>query len=238
MFEVSLIGKREVAEGTMAFSFAKPAGFEYRAGQHMDVTLINPPETDTEGDTRTFSLASAPSENLLMIATRMRDTAFKRVLKNMALGTKVTFGHPHGSFTLHNDSSKPAVFLIGGIGITPVFSIIKDATERNAPHSLYLYYSNRHPEDAAFLEALKDLETKNHRFIFVPTMTEPKKSTAQWVGETGVIDCSMIERYLEDIRAPIFYLSGPPAMVGAMRKLLVESGVDEDNIRTEEFSGY
>ena len=139
---------------------------------------------------------------------------------------------------MHNDSSKPAVFLIGGIGITPVFSIIKDATERNAPHSLYLYYSNRRPEDAAFLEELKDLEIKNHRFIFVPTMTEPEKSAAPWAGEMGVIDSSMIERYLEDIRAPIYYLSGPPGMVGAMRKLLMESGVDEDNIRTEEFSGY
>ncbi len=237
-FEVVLKEKKEVADGTMEFLFEKPKKFEFRAGQHLDVTLINPPETDAEGNTRTFSLASAPSESYLAFATRMRDTAFKRVLKNMAVGTKVHFGNPHGSFTLHNDSSKPAVFLIGGIGITPVFSIIKEATERKAPHSLYLLYSNRRPEDAAFLEELKELETKNHRFIFVPTMTEPEKSLGHWVGETGVINLPLIEKYLEDVRSAVYYLSGPPGMVGAMRKLLVEAGVDEDNIRTEEFSGY
>ncbi len=237
-FEVVLKEKKEVAEGTMEFLFEKPKEFEFRAGQHMNVMLIDPPETDAEGNTRTFSLASAPSENYIAFATRMRDTAFKRVLKNMAVDTKVHFGNPHGSFTLHNDSSKPAVFLIGGIGITPVFSIIKDATERKVPHSLYLLYSNRRPEDTAFLPELQELEEKNHHFKFVPTMTEPEKSSQKWIGETGFIGRPMIEKYLKDMQIAVYYLSGPPGMVGAMRKLLVEAGVNEDNIRTEEFSGY
>src|SRR5215471_20968555 len=74
----TVLRKREqVAEGTMAFHFDKPAGFEFRAGQSLDWSLINPPETDAEGNTRAFSIASAPFDPDLMIATRMRDTAFK-----------------------------------------------------------------------------------------------------------------------------------------------------------------
>ena len=84
-----LNGREQVAEGTMAFHFDKPDGFEFLAGQAIDVTLLNPPETDAEGNIRTFSIASPPFEERLMIATRMRDTAFKRALKSMPLGTPV-----------------------------------------------------------------------------------------------------------------------------------------------------
>jgi ferredoxin-NADP reductase len=89
--------------------------------------LINPSETDAEGNTRGFSLASAPYEDDLMLATRMRDTAFKRVLKTMALGAELTLDAPYGSFTLHNNAAIPAVFVTGGIGVTPVRSIVLQA---------------------------------------------------------------------------------------------------------------
>ena len=69
-----LMRREEVAEGTMAFHFEKPPGFAFKPGQYTDVTLRNPPETDAEGNTRTFSLAS-PFENELVFTTRMRDTA-------------------------------------------------------------------------------------------------------------------------------------------------------------------
>ena len=80
----------------MAFHFEKPKGFAYKAGQWADFTLINPPETDAEGNTRGFSLASAPYEDDLMVATRMRDTAFKRVLKMVPLGTEFKMEGPGG----------------------------------------------------------------------------------------------------------------------------------------------
>ncbi len=235
---VALRKKETVAEGTMAFYFDKPAGASFRAGQHLNMTLINPPETDTEGDGRTFSLASAPSEKDLMIATRMRDTAFKRVLKNLEIGSPVLIEPPHGSFILHSDALRPAVFLIGGIGITPVLSIIKDATERKLPHQLILLYSNRRPEDAAFLEELAALEKQNPHFRLIATMTEPEKSDEAWEEETGVIDRAMLERHLDDMQSNIYYLSGPPGLVAAMRKLLEDLGVNDDSIKTEEFSGY
>ena len=73
-----LTKREEIAEGTMAFHFAKPADFQFQAGQSMDLTLLNPPETDAEGNSRPFSIASAPFDNDLMIATRMRGTCYRR----------------------------------------------------------------------------------------------------------------------------------------------------------------
>jgi ferredoxin-NADP reductase len=233
-----LLSRVEVADDTMAFHFEKPPGFDFKAGQSADLTLLNPPETDVEGNTRTFSVASAPFENELMFATRMRDTAFKRSLKKMPLGTSVKMDSAAGSFTLHKNSAKPAVFLAGGIGITPFFSIVRQADHDRLPHRLYLFYSNRRPEDAPFLETLQHLEKTNSNFRFVGTMTEMAHSRKKWDGETGWIDKEMLSRYLNDLRGPIYYIAGPPAMVAGMREMLVASSVDEDDIRTEEFAGY
>src|SRR5690348_4754381 len=124
-FTSQLIRHEEICEGTMAFHFAKPAGFDYRAGQSIDLTLLDPPETDAEGNTRAYTLASAPFDDDLMIATRMRDTAFKRVLRNAKPGMKVKIDGPFGSLTLHKNSAKPAVLMAGGIGITPFLSIVR-----------------------------------------------------------------------------------------------------------------
>src|SRR5689334_6659913 len=100
MSQLLTLRRRElVAEGTMAFHFDKPAGFRFVPGQTLDWTLIAPPETDAEGNIRTFSIASAPSDADIAIATRLRDTAFKRVLASMPLGTAVQADGPDGSFT-------------------------------------------------------------------------------------------------------------------------------------------
>ncbi len=233
-----LLNRVEVAEGTMAFHFEKPQGFSFKAGQATDLTLVDPPETDPEGNVRTFSIASAPFEEQLMFATRMRDTAFKRSLKRVPLGTSVKMEPPAGSFTLHQDSAKPGVFLTGGIGITPFFSIVQQAGHDRLPHYLYLFYSNRRPEDAPFLDILRTLEASNPRFRFIPTMTEMQNSKNTWDGETGFIDKAMLSRYLSDLRGPIYYIAGPPAMVSAMRKMLVTTSVETGDIRTDEFAGY
>jgi len=154
-YRSKLLSRIEVAEGTMAFHFEKPAQFDFKPGQSADVTLSNPPEIDSEGNTRTFSIASSPFENQLVFATRMRDTAFKRSLKKAPLGTDVKIDSPMGSFTLHRNSAKPAVFLAGGIGITPFISIVRQADHDRLLHKLYLFYSNWRPEDACFFEALQ-----------------------------------------------------------------------------------
>lgn len=234
----SLIKREEVAEGTAAFHFAKPADFQFQAGQSIDMTLLNPPETDAEGNTRTFSLASAPFESDLMIATRMRDTAFKRVLRKAALGLEVRIGGPSGSFVLQRKTEKPAVFLAGGIGITPFLSIIRQASHDKAPHQLYLFFSNRRPEDAAFLDLLSEMAGQNPNFHLVATMTKMDKSRREWKGETGFINKDMLTKYLPMLQGPIYYLAGPPTLVVAMRRMLMEAEVGKDDIRMDVFSGY
>lgn len=237
-YKIKLLKKEDAAEGTVSFYFEKPAEFNFKAGQFMELTLVNPPETDAEGNTRAYSIASAPSENNLMIATRMRDTAFKRVLKSAPPGAELEMEGPFGSFTLQNDASRPAAFLMGGIGITPARSIIIDAARRNLPHRIYLFYSNRRPEDAAFLEELAALEKQNHNYKFIGTMTEMPKSQKSWAGEKGYINQVMLAKYISDLTKPIYYTAGPPAMVSAMRKMLNAAGINDDGIRSEEFSGY
>ena len=238
IFRVKLKYSREIAAGTMAFHFEKPTGIAYKAGQSADCTLINPAETDAEGNTRALSFASAPYEDDLMLATRMRDTAFKRVLKTMEPGAELTLDAPHGSFTLHNNVNIPAVFLTGGIGVTPVRSIVLQAIHDHVPHRILVFYSNRRPEDAAFLNELMESHKINPNYTFVATMTQMEESGREWRGETGLINKAMLLKYIDDLTLPVYYIDGPPAMVNAMRKMLGEAGVDDDNIRTEEFSGY
>jgi ferredoxin-NADP reductase len=233
-----LMRREEVAEGTMAFHFEKPSGFSFRAGQSADVTLTDPPETDAEGNTRTFSIASPPFADELVFTTRMRNTAFKRSLKKVPLTTEVKIGPAAGAFTLHKNLAKPAVFLAGGIGITPFLSIVQQADRDRLSQKLYLFYSNRRPEDAAFLHTLRALETTNPNFRLICTMTQMSKSKQEWKGETALIDKQMLCRHLAILQGPIYYIAGPPAMVTAMRETLVSAGVEENDIRTDEFVGY
>ena len=238
IYRIKLKNRRQIAGGTMAFYFEKPDGFAYKAGQFADFTLINPIETDAEGNIRGFSLASAPYEDFLMFATRMRDTAFKRVLKTMEPGTELTLDAPYGSFTLHNNANIPAVFLTGGIGVTPVRSIVRQAAHDKLPHKIFLFDSNHRPEDAAFLDELTEVQEENPNYTFIGTMTQMGKSSRAWEGETGYITQAMLLKYIGDLALPIYYIAGPQAMVHATREILNKAGVDDDNIRTEEFTGY
>lgn len=231
-FETRLVRRAEVAEGTMAFHFARPAGFAFQAGQNVLVTLVDPPETDAQGPSRTFTLASAPHQPELVVATRMRDTAFKRVLKSAPLGTRALIEGPSGILVLHEDAARPAVFLAGGIGITPFLAMARDAAHRRLPHRIFLFYGNRRPQEAAFLRELNEMENPQYRLI--AAMSEAK----DWSGEKGFIDRAMLQRHLPALKGPVYYFAGPPAMAMAMQQMLSGAGVPEDDMRSEEFYGY
>lgn len=232
-YQMTLVDRQRIARDTMAFWFAaNGARYEFRPGQHADFVFGS--ESD---NSRTFSLASSPlDKEPLMIAMRMRRTAFKNALKAAALGTRFIVSRPRGSFTLHRDITRPAVFLAGGIGITPIRSILQSATQERLPHKLYLFYSNREADDAAFIEELQSTAAQNPNFTFVPTITGHK--TLEWPYEKGHINREMLTRYLLGFNGPIYYIAGPPGMVTAMTDLLNSLGVSQDDVRTEEFGDY
>lgn len=235
---VRLTGRDEVAERTIACRLEKPAGFVFKPGQFIEVALIDPPETDAEGNARAFSIASTPQDNFLLVATRLRDSAFKRVLSKIPLGTQVKIEGPFGDLRLHNDASRAAVLLCGGIGITPFRSMVRNAAENKLPHRIFLFYSNRRPEDAPFLEDLEALEKQNPNFKLIGCMTGMERSHQRWSGETAKIDRQILEKHLGGLPLAIYYVTGPPGFVAGMRAMLAEAGVDEDSVRTEEFGGY
>lgn len=235
---VTLLAKEEVALDTMSFRFDKPADFEYRAGQFANYTVRNPSETDAEDCTHCFSLSSAPYEPFLMATTRMRDTAFKRVLRDSPIGTEFELDAPYGLFTLNTVTQRPAVFLTGGIGITPVRSMVLQSLRDDTEHDITVFYSNRRPEEAAFLDEFAQLADANARITLVATMTAPDSSEQEWLGETGHLTAAMLSRHLDDLSAPIYYPCGPVSMVKSIQAALVAAGVHEDDIRTEEFTGY
>jgi ferredoxin-NADP reductase len=237
-YRMTLVDRQQIAAETTAFWFEPDDGyFEFRAGQHVDVVFAHPRQGSENDNFRTFSLASSPQEKTsIMIAMRMRKTAFKGALQCAALGTKFVVSRPRGSFTLHKDATRPAVFLAGGIGIAPIRSILQDAAQERLEHKLYLFYSNRDADDAAFLEELENLRGQNHNFIFIPTVTGHR--TLAWPYEKGHIHFEMLKRYLPTLKGPVYYIAGPSGMVTAMTRLLNSSGVSEDDMKTEEFGDY
>ena len=235
-YQVKLAGREPLSEGTLAFRFERPAGFAFKAGQAVVLELLDPPAGDGQ-KRRTFSLVSAPFERTLTVATRMRDSAFKRALKALPEGANVKLVGPIGQFTLA-DAARPAVFIAGGIGITPFMSMLRQAAKEESPQHLVLLYSNRRPEDAAFLGELQELARRNPNFRLVATMTEMDKSGARWEGETGFLSTRLIERSVKGLANPVYYVVGPPGMVVAVADILRSAGVIEESILTEEFYGY
>jgi ferredoxin-NADP reductase len=234
----TLLSRTEVAEDTMAFRFERPSGFLFKAGQYIDLHVLGLQPGRSNGLTHTFSIASSPFAEDILVTTRMRDTAFKRALSVLPIGSEVAIEGPMGSFTLHNNTARPAVLLAGGIGIAPFLSILSYAAAERLRHPIFLFYANRYLEDAAFMDPLWKLAEANPRFRFVPTFTRMPKNYRGWKGETGHISPEMLSAHVRKLEVPIYYIAGPPTMVAATRRTLNEAGVDEDEIRTEEFAGY
>jgi ferredoxin-NADP reductase len=236
-YQSTLLGRTGVAEGTMAFQFERPNDFAFKAGQYIDLTLSSPQPAPSSGLTHTFSIASSPSDEKLVVTTRMRNTAFKQAISTLPIGSQAEIEGPMGSFTLHNNTARPAVFLAGGIGIAPFLSMLSYAAEEKLRHPIVLFYANLRLQDAAFIDALWKLEHANPRFRFIPTLTHVPNNNG-WKGKTGHISSEMLSTQLKVLRGPIYYIAGPPTMVAAARRTLSEISVDEDDIRAEEFAGY
>jgi ferredoxin-NADP reductase len=234
-----LLSNRIIAVGTLECRFERPPGFEFRAGQSLDLTLVKPAETDAEGDTRTYSIASPPAAHELAIATRLRGSAFKKNLASGKPGLKVSIEGPAGSFLLHHKVERPAVFLAGGIGITPFMSMLRQAALDGDQRRFTLFYSNHRPEEAAFLEELEALDRgRRLHFRMIATMTDMPNSKRPWFGEREKLTPDFLRKHLGKLEGPAYYVAGPPGLVADMKRSLLEAGADEDDVRSEEFTGY
>jgi glycine betaine catabolism B len=254
-FELTLLEKREHQDtDVMSFKFGKQDNishdiFNYAAGQYafFDIGGVY---NDPKGPVRHFSLASSPTEEEIIISTRIRDTPYKKRLSSLEIGSTVKVSKPLGKFVLHDDYSKPAVLLSGGIGVTPFRSMIKYATDKQLPLSIVMFDSNRNMSNTLYKEEFDECLNKNKNLKVVYTITEEEDDNQtssaigvnkEWKGERGRIDKAILIKYINDneIKNSIFYICGPPGMVNAMKELLHEGlQIPEDRIRIEEFTGY
>jgi len=236
--QAKLKAQKTLCSAATAFFFKKPEGFEFQPGQFFNFMLLRPGGTDLDGNTRALSIARAPHERNLMVAMRPRTTVFKRTLNSLPLDTELLLQGPYGSMTLPRNTTRPAVLLAGGIGITPFRSFVWSEAELVSTRRILLFYSVRVPEEAAFLEELQEMEQYNTRYKLICTVTQPEEAKTPWPGETGRISIEMLSQWIPDLSVPIYYIAGPADMVSGVRQMLISSGIAEEDIRAEEFYGY
>jgi len=227
-----LIRQEAAAFQTVTFYFERPADFRFTAGQSIELSL---PATDAPESDRihTFSICSAPYEDHVAITTRLRDSPFKGALRLLKPYDTVAVEGPYGKFVVTRDTPRPLVFLVGGVGITPAMSIVKEHARDSGLAGVYVFYSNRTAVEAPFLKQLNHLQAEHAGFHLIATMTADQS----WSGEKERVSMDMVRRYLDPAGAT-FYTSGPPSMVSAMREMLAQNSVRREQIWFESFHGY
>jgi ferredoxin-NADP reductase/nitrite reductase/ring-hydroxylating ferredoxin subunit len=236
---------KEKLQGTDIMTFRiSGGGMDFVAGQYAFFKLDGV-SGDAKGPTRHFSIASSPTEkDYLIISTRIRDTPYKQRLASLEEGAKILAWGPQGEFVLHEDHSRPAIFLSGGIGVTPFRSMIKYATDKQLPVKITMFDSNRDQQNILYRDEFDRWAEQNKNFKAVYTLTdegEQEPKTSSWTGESGRIDKPMLERHLtsDDTGNGVFYICGPPGMLKSMQKLLREElRIPRDRLKVESFTGY
>ena len=229
--------KQEVAKGTLLVNFdLLGEEMDFRPGQYFHVTLPDLGDDDDKGLRRHITVVTSPNEKgVLGFATRMRDSAFKRTLRELPVGSEVDVEPPKGSFGLPEDPSRPLVFVAGGIGITVFRSMLRFIREEQLSYRVTLIYSNRDRESTAFLDELRELEQALPDFKLILTMTQDPG----WEGESRKVDAEFVNDYLDDdLNQYTFLVAGPPAMAEGVQAALREAGVRDENVIAERYSGY
>jgi ferredoxin-NADP reductase len=231
---ITLKDRKLINENTLAMWFDKKgSGFEFEPGQYAKITLLEPIHNDEEGNSRLFSISTSPTKDYLMFTTRALDTAFNKNILELPIGSKVSISEPGGNTVLHKDSNIPAVFLIGGIGITPVRCMVEYIVESKLPYKAYLFYSNPNAQSMAFFEDFENWARIYSDFKFIPTIDDT--TDKNWKYNFGFINKDLLLKHIPDINKPIYYIVGPLAMVDAMESLLLGLGVNNENIKLERF---
>jgi glycine betaine catabolism B len=223
-FEAIYAGSHERCADVVSFRFAKPPGHVFAPGQWFRLTLGEGAEM-----TKTFSYSSAPQDSLIEMTTRMSDSAFKLALAALEEGDRVRIAGPGGRLAITDDVPR-VTFLTGGTGITPVRSILRDAPARGRVfEDALLLYGNRDELCVPFRNELAQLTDIGVRLVLCY-----ESPSEEWTGERGFITAETVRRHT-DAGAGLFVVTGPPAMVGAMERVLDELSVPAERRRIERY---
>ncbi len=229
--------KNEVAKLTMEVVYEiEGKRDEFKAGQYFYVTLLNAPYLDSGKDpVHHFTIVNSPNQKgILSNATRLRDTPFKNSLRELAVGAEVEVDRIGGEFVLPTDTSQPLCYIALGIGITPYVSMMRYIREENLDYKITLFYSDSDKESMAFLNELQGYANENPNFNIVLTITRD----GSWTGEKRHIDDRFVKDHLDDPQKYLYYISGPPKIVETVAQAIEKAGIDKENIKSEDFSGY
>lgn len=225
-YEITLLERHLCADDVLHLVLERPDGYEFKAGQWFRLTL----QTAEGPQTKTFSHASAPADPRVEMATRLSSSAFKRAMVDLVPGDTVTMLGPGGRFLLPEEADN-VVFLVGGVGITPVRSVLRDMANRGRRFSdAVLVYGNRDESCEPFLDELSALRGLGLRIVRVL-----ERPPAGWGGETGFITAEMVSRHAGAAGSGLYVIAGPPVMVTAMNQVLDELDVAVDRRLVESF---
>ncbi len=221
--EFQVLENRKETKDCFSLIFQKLKNFNFYPGQYLDITL-----KVFGQDTKPFTISSSPTEDYLMITSKAGKSTFKKELESLKPKDTINASFPAGTFIL--DETEPAVFIAGGIGITPFRSMIKYAVDQNFKTPITLIYSNSET-DFPFKGAFDNWQrlSKSIKVIYLNSQRE------------GRLNQEKILKILNTkykIRNTIFYIAGSVKMVSEIKKILLDLGVWEINIRTDEFTGY
>jgi ferredoxin-NADP reductase len=223
------------APGVKSFRFGVNGELNFKPGQFFFITL----EIDGNERTKHFSFSNSPTEKgYVEFTKRITQSPFSGTLDRLKKGDPAELKMPYGSFTFEGEYEKVA-FLSGGIGITPIRSMLKFATDKVLATDFVLLYGNSREEDIIFKEDLDRMQSVNKNLRVVYTLTSREADKSEWNGRTGHIDSSAIKEELPDYKDRVFYICGPPAMVSSLAAILKnELGVKDTKIKIENFTGY
>lgn len=182
-----------------------------------------------------MSLASSPTRNYLEFGARISPSPWKTAFAALKPGDEVEVDGAYGHFVL--DEKKDAVFIAGGIGITPLKGMAEYLSDTGSSRHAVMIFSNRSQEEIAFRKELSDLERANPHFTVVHTLTREPEGSG-WEGRHGRIDIGLISEYSSHLNDPKYYLCGTGSMVTETGNMLLGHGVPRDRVDFEVFRGY
>jgi len=217
-----------------SFRFTVAERLAFMPGQFLQV-IFNEGRLDDKELNKYLSFSSSPEKPYVEFTKRLSASSFSDHLRALTVGDVITVSAPFGA-NVFKDEYKKIAFLIGGIGITPVISILEHIAEKNMPTDAQLFYSNRNEEEIAFKKELDGWQAAHPHIKVWYTVTDcaPKDPTYAF----GRLEKSFLEKHIHDWRERVIFSFGPPQMVGSMKQICADMGCSLERVKTENFVGY